>query len=92
MCGDMGGKVLVSSSEHILRLISFRWQAGFLNSPLFVIARTGAEAATLLDSIFDPIDYPHIMGATVQGVETLCEATQQGKGDSWKTCGLQGLP
>ena len=68
-----------------------RWQAGFLDSPLDVIARTDAEVANLLDSIFDPIDHPHILGAAVQGVETLSEATQQGKDDRWKTHGLHDL-
>merc|ERR1719355_300563 len=79
-CGHMGGKVLVACSEHIQRLIACRLQADILNSPLVVVARTDAEAATLLDSNIDPLDHPHIKGATVQGVETLIEATMKGGG------------
>merc|ERR1711998_575332 len=45
-CGHMGGKVLVACSEHIQRLIACRLQADILNSPLVVVARTDAEAAT----------------------------------------------
>merc|ERR1719183_3299390 len=70
-CGHMGGKVLVSTSEHIQRLIAIRLQADILNSPLVIVARTDAEAATMIDSNFDPRDHPHIMGATVEVVEPL---------------------
>ncbi|CAE7873646.1 unnamed protein product [Symbiodinium microadriaticum] len=49
-CGHMGGKVLVSTQEHIQRLIAIRLQADVLNSPLVIVARTDAEAATMIDS------------------------------------------
>merc|ERR1719242_2069981 len=65
-CGHMGGKVLVSTWEHIQRLIACRLQADILNTTLVVVARTDAEAATMIDSNIDPIDHPHIKGATVQ--------------------------
>merc|ERR1719194_38989 len=83
-CGHMGGKVLVATSEHIQRLIACRLQADVLNSPLVVVARTDAEAATLLDSNIDPIDHPHIKGATVPGVETLSEAIIKGTDKTWE--------
>merc|ERR1719163_1832558 len=83
-CGHMGGKVLVACSEHIQRLIACRLQADILNSPLVVVARTDAEAATLLDSNIDPLDHPHIKGATVQGVETLSEAIMKGTDKNWE--------
>mmetsp|Transcript_39895 Transcript_39895/g.93952 ORF Transcript_39895/g.93952 Transcript_39895/m.93952 type:complete len:556 (+) Transcript_39895:133-1800(+) len=83
-CGHMGGKVLVSCAEHIQRLIAVRLQADVLNSPLVIVARTDAEAATLLDSNIDPIDHPHIKGATVPNVETLTEATMKGKDKDWE--------
>merc|ERR1719463_840165 len=83
-CGHMGGKVLVSTSEHIQRLIALRLQADVLNSPLVVVARTDAEAATLLDSNIDPIDHPHIKGATVAGVEYLSEAMRNGTSEGWE--------
>jgi len=83
-CGHMGGKVLVSTWEHIQRLIAVRLQADILNSPLVLIARTDAEAATMIDSNMDPVDHPHIKGMTVQGVEPLYEAIRQGKDKDWE--------
>merc|ERR1740121_3047776 len=83
-CGHMGGKVLVSTWEHIQRLIAIRLQADVLNTPLVVVARTDAEAATMIDSNIDPIDHPHIKGATVPGVEPLFEAIKAGKDKDWE--------
>ncbi|CAE7215484.1 ACU-7 [Symbiodinium necroappetens] len=83
-CGHMGGKVLVSTQEHIQRLIAIRLQADVLNSPLVIVARTDAEAATMIDSNIDPIDHPHIKGATVKGVETLYEAMRKGTDKDWE--------
>merc|ERR1719293_263199 len=83
-CGHMGGKVLVSTSEHVQRLIACRMQADILNSPLVVVARTDAEAATMIDSNIDPIDHPHIKGATVPGVEPLFEAIKKGTDKDWE--------
>merc|ERR1719437_145333 len=83
-CGHMGGKVLVSTSEHIQRLIACRLQADILNSPLVLVARTDAEAATMIDSNIDPIDHPHIKGATVPGVEPLFEAIRKGTDKDWE--------
>jgi len=83
-CGHMGGKVLVSTWEHIQRLIAIRLQADILNSPLVIVARTDAEAATMIDSNIDPIDHPHIKGATVAGVEPLYEAIKKGTDKDWE--------
>merc|ERR1719329_1871017 len=83
-CGHMGGKVLVSTQEHVQRLIAIRLQADVLNSPLVVVARTDAEAATMIDSNIDPIDHPHIKGATVQGVEPLFDAIRRGTDKDWE--------
>eukprot|EP00416_Gambierdiscus_australes_P024382 CAMPEP_0171056882 /NCGR_PEP_ID=MMETSP0766_2-20121228/1390_1 /TAXON_ID=439317 /ORGANISM="Gambierdiscus australes, Strain CAWD 149" /LENGTH=549 /DNA_ID=CAMNT_0011511883 /DNA_START=62 /DNA_END=1711 /DNA_ORIENTATION=+ len=83
-CGHMGGKVLVSTWEHIQRLVACRLQADILNSELVVVARTDAEAATMIDSNIDPIDHPHIKGATVQGVEPLFEAIRKGTDKDWE--------
>jgi isocitrate lyase len=83
-CGHMGGKVLVSTWEHCQRLIAIRLQADILNSGLVVVARTDAEAATMIDSNIDPIDHPHIKGATVPGVEPLYEAIKAGKDKDWE--------
>eukprot|EP00930_Biecheleria_cincta_P056135 TRINITY_DN422_c0_g1_i6.p1 TRINITY_DN422_c0_g1~~TRINITY_DN422_c0_g1_i6.p1 ORF type:complete len:546 (-),score=123.36 TRINITY_DN422_c0_g1_i6:112-1749(-) len=83
-CGHMGGKVLVSTQEHVQRLIAIRLQADVLNSPLVLVARTDAEAATMIDSNIDPIDHPHIKGATVKGVEALYEAIKKGTDKDWE--------
>jgi len=76
--------VLVSTWEHIQRLIAIRLQADVLNSPLVLVARTDAEAATMIDSNIDPIDHPHIKGATVKGVEPLFEAIKKGTDKDWE--------
>jgi isocitrate lyase len=84
-CGHMGGKVLVSTAEHTQRLIALRLQADVLNTGLVIVARTDAEAATMIDSNIDPIDHPYITGATVKGVETLGEAMREKKDGDWET-------
>merc|ERR1719517_179888 len=83
-CGHMGGKVLVSTWEHCQRLIACRLQADVLNSPMVLVARTDAEAATMIDSNIDPVDHPHIKGSTKQGVETLYDAIKRGKDKDWE--------
>merc|ERR1719471_138678 len=82
-CGHMGGKVLVPVEEHVKRLIAIRLQADICRCPLLVVARTDAEAATLLDNNIDPRDHAFIKGATVQGVESLIEASRQGREAGW---------
>merc|ERR1712056_132738 len=79
-----GGKVLVSTWEHTQRLIACRLQADILNSPLVLVARTDAEAATMIDSNIDPIDHPHVKGATVPGVEPLFDAIRNGTDKDWE--------
>merc|ERR1712032_1325006 len=83
-CGHMGGKVLVSTSEHIQRLIAIRLQADVLNTGLVIVARTDAEAATMIDSNIDTIDHPHIKGVTIQNVEPLHEAIKKGTDKDWE--------
>jgi len=82
-CGHMGGKVLVSTSEHCQRLIACRLQADILNSPLVIVGRTDAEAATMINSNMDPVDHPHIQGATVKGVEPLADAIRNRTDSDW---------
>merc|ERR1719515_262667 len=83
-CGHMGGKVLVSTEEHKQRLIALRLQADILNSNLVIVARTDAEAATLIDSNIDPVDHPFIKGATVPGIETASESIMKGTSQNWE--------
>merc|ERR1719313_1442796 len=82
-CGQMGGKVLASTSEHCQRLIACRLQADILNSPLVIVGRTDAEAATMINSNMDPVDHPHIQGATVKDVETLADAIRNRTDSDW---------
>jgi len=83
-CGHMGGKVLVSAAEHAQRLIACRLQADMCNTTLVIVARTDAEAATMIDSNIDPLDHPFIKGATVAGVEPLHEAIRKGTDKTWE--------
>jgi isocitrate lyase len=83
-CGHMGGKVLVPVDEHINRLIAIRLQADILNYPLVIVARTDAEAATMISQNIDPKDHAFIKGATVKGVETGREASVLGKEADWE--------
>ena len=62
-CGHMGGKVLVSTREHITRLRAARLQSQLMNTNLVIVARTDSESATLLDNNIDPVDHPFIIGA-----------------------------
>jgi isocitrate lyase len=63
-CGHQGGKVLVASDEQIKRLNAARFQLDVMGVPGIIVARTDAEAATLLDSRADERDHPFILGAT----------------------------
>jgi isocitrate lyase len=61
-CGHLGGKVLVPTQEHIQKLIAARLAADVLGVPTLIIARTDADAATLLTSDIDPRDRPFVNG------------------------------
>jgi isocitrate lyase len=65
-CGHMGGKVLVSTREHVDRLIAARLMADVMGVETILVGRTDAEAANLLDSNIDPRDHPFILG-TAEG-------------------------
>jgi len=63
-CGHQGGKVLVASDEQIKRLNAARFQLDVMRVPGIIVARTDADAASLLDSRGDERDQPFILGAT----------------------------
>jgi isocitrate lyase len=63
-CGHQGGKVLVSENEQIQRLNAARLQLDIMQVPGIIVARTDAEAATLLDGCADERDQPFILGVT----------------------------
>lgn len=61
-CGHMGGKVLVPTSEAVQKLVAARLAADVLGVPTIVLARTDAEAASLITSDHDPNDRPFLTG------------------------------
>jgi isocitrate lyase len=61
-CGHLGGKVLIPTGQHIKTLNAARLAADVLDVPSLVIARTDAQAATLLTSDVDPRDQAFITG------------------------------
>jgi len=61
-CGHMGGKVLIPTQNAVKHLVAARLAADVCDVPTFVIARTDANAATLLTSDFDERDKPFLTG------------------------------
>ena len=69
-CGHMGGKVLVPTQEAINKLLAARLAADVCNVPTVLIARTDAEASSLLTADVDERDRPFIdaaRGRTAEG-------------------------
>ncbi len=63
-CGHQGGKVLVGCDEQIKRLNAARFQLDVMGVGGIIVARTDAEAASLLDSAADERDQPFVLGVT----------------------------
>ena len=61
-CGHMGGKVLVSTQEAVQKLCAARLAADVMGVPTVLLARTDAEAATLVTTDADPNDVPFLTG------------------------------
>ncbi len=67
-CGHMGGKVLVPTQEAVQKLVAARLAADVCGVPTILLARTDANAATLLTSDVDPYDREFLKGGrTVEG-------------------------
>ncbi|MDJ0884404.1 MAG: isocitrate lyase [Desulfobacterales bacterium] len=60
-CGHLGGKVLVPTGEFITKLVAARLAADVCGVPTVLVARTDADAATLLTSNIDERDQPFIL-------------------------------
>ncbi|WP_435107491.1 isocitrate lyase [Nocardiopsis synnemataformans] len=61
-CGHLGGKVLIPTGQHVKTLNAARLAADVAGVPSLVIARTDAQAATLITSDVDERDQPFITG------------------------------
>ena len=71
-CGHLGGKVLIPTQQHIRTLQAARLAADVCNVPSIIVARTDAEAATLLTSDVDERDQPFVTGErTPEGFYTV---------------------
>ncbi len=61
-CGHLGGKVLIPTGQHIRTLNAARLAADVAGVPTVIVARTDAEAATLLTTDVDERDRPFVTG------------------------------
>ncbi|NYI72079.1 isocitrate lyase [Naumannella cuiyingiana] len=61
-CGHLGGKVLIPTGQHVRTLNAARLAADVAGVPSVIIARTDAEAATLITSDVDERDQQFITG------------------------------
>ncbi|WP_034344611.1 isocitrate lyase [Deinococcus misasensis] len=69
-CGHLGGKVLIPTSQFIRTLNAARLASDVMGVPTILVARTDADAATLITSDIDPYDAPfidHAKGRTPEG-------------------------
>ncbi len=61
-CGHLGGKVLIPTGQHIKTLNAARLAADVCGVPSLIVARTDAQAATLLTTDIDERDQPFVTG------------------------------
>ncbi len=61
-CGHMGGKVLVPTRAALAHLIAARLAADVCNVPTVILARTDANAASLITNDVDERDRPFLTG------------------------------
>jgi len=61
-CGHMGGKVLLPTGHAVRNLVSARLAADVMGVPTVLVARTDADAASLITSDVDPADAPFLTG------------------------------
>ncbi|MGO9292633.1 MAG: isocitrate lyase [Streptosporangiaceae bacterium] len=61
-CGHLGGKVLIPTGQHVKTLNAARLAADVCGVPSLIVARTDAQAATLITSDVDERDRAFITG------------------------------
>ncbi|MEH1124971.1 isocitrate lyase [Micromonospora sp. CPCC 206061] len=61
-CGHLGGKVLIPTGQHIRTLNAARLAADVAGVPTLIVARTDAQAATLITTDVDERDQPFVTG------------------------------
>ncbi|HWA66427.1 MAG TPA: isocitrate lyase [Mycobacteriales bacterium] len=61
-CGHLGGKVLIPTNQHVKVLNAARLAADVEGVPTLVVARTDAQAATLITSDVDERDQQYVTG------------------------------
>jgi isocitrate lyase len=61
-CGHLGGKVLIPTEQHVKTLNAARLAADVEGVPTVVVARTDAQAATLITSDVDERDQQYVTG------------------------------
>lgn len=86
-CGHLGGKVLVPTAQHIRTLQAARLAADVMGVPTVIIARTDAEAATLITSDIDERDKPFILSdeRTPEGFYRVRNGIEAGIARAWPT-------
>ena len=61
-CGHLGGKVLIPTGQHIKTLTAARLAADVCGVPSLIVARTDAQAATMITSDIDERDQQFVTG------------------------------
>jgi isocitrate lyase len=85
-CGHMGGKVLVPTQEAVQKLVAARLAADVMGVPTIVLARTDADAASLLTSDIDERDKPFLTGErTAEGFWVTRAGMDQAISRDWPT-------